>query len=469
MDFSFQFKQTNFPSLGSDACILGIDEAGRGPVLGPMVYAAFFCRSADEQKLKDLKINDSKKIKESDRERMFESLQANTKDFGWVVLPLSSRDISRQMLRKEKVTLNAIAQTATEDMIDSALRNGAKLEGVFIDTVGNAEHYRAKLSRRFPHLDIVVAEKADSTYPVVGAASILAKVSRDKILQTSIVPPSLFNFGRLGSDEEGSQKEKNAEKKNNIEAGEEKKNKVGVRVGHAEVQGGAKAEKQQNQTAGEKEKENEGANKSSETTQSGLGGGFGSMWNGMEDEEEWKDDEEEGEDERNPIEIDGAPDSLSAPAEKETEETRQTEATAEPKEEGGDSDSSTTTKRKAAAFAEAEGDSGDSQTEAAQTEAVEKKEGSRGSGYPGDPATKEWLQRHLHRVFGWPSLVRFSWSTAVDLLDTKGVAVEWHDEVEEGQQMRVTDWLKSAKDKEVGRAPVPALLKKRKLSSLTEW
>ncbi|KAM0051148.1 putative ribonuclease H [Helianthus debilis subsp. tardiflorus] len=34
-----------------------------------------------------------------------------------------------------------------------------------------------------------------------------------------------------------------------------------------------------------------------------------------------------------------------------------------------------------------------------------------GSGYPGDPSTKGWLEHHKHSVFGFPSLVRFSWGT----------------------------------------------------------
>lgn len=42
-----------------------------------------------------------------------------------------------------------------------------------------------------------------------------------------------------------------------------------------------------------------------------------------------------------------------------------------------------------------------------------------------DPKTKAWLLRYLDPVFGYPQLVRFSWSTAQTLMDSKGVTVHW--------------------------------------------
>ena len=42
-----------------------------------------------------------------------------------------------------------------------------------------------------------------------------------------------------------------------------------------------------------------------------------------------------------------------------------------------------------------------------------------------DPQTKAWLSTHVDPIFGYPSLVRFSWATCQDILDTKAVDVQW--------------------------------------------
>ena len=42
-----------------------------------------------------------------------------------------------------------------------------------------------------------------------------------------------------------------------------------------------------------------------------------------------------------------------------------------------------------------------------------------------DPVTKEWLASNTDPVFGFPSIVRFSWSTAVNILSSDTLAVKW--------------------------------------------
>ena len=54
-----------------------------------------------------------------------------------------------------------------------------------------------------------------------------------------------------------------------------------------------------------------------------------------------------------------------------------------------------------------------------------------GSGYPGDPVTKNFLTNSIDTVFGLPSLVRYSWSTAEKIIDEKCVKVLWNEDEEE--------------------------------------
>ncbi len=64
--------ETNYEK---EEIILGIDEAGRGPVLGPMVYAcAFWSESSQDEILKELKFADSKQLKESVRESIYDRM-----------------------------------------------------------------------------------------------------------------------------------------------------------------------------------------------------------------------------------------------------------------------------------------------------------------------------------------------------------------------------------------------------------
>lgn len=173
----------NLYEFGNEEVRLGIDEAGRGPVLGPMVYSGFYCNKEHEKLLKEMKIDDSKKITEADREKMFVKLNNSKLPFGWRVHILLPQDISAKMLKKQKYNLNEISHDTAISIIEHVINRGCNLTEVFVDTVGKASVYEEKLQKMFPHIKCTVKEKADSLYPVVSAASICAKVTRDFLLK----------------------------------------------------------------------------------------------------------------------------------------------------------------------------------------------------------------------------------------------------------------------------------------------
>ncbi|KAL2076488.1 hypothetical protein ACEWY4_027915 [Coilia grayii] len=163
----------------TEDCCLGIDEAGRGPVLGPMVYGICFCPVSKKEDLKDLKVADSKTLTEEQRESLFVKLDEAKSFVGWALQVLSPNTISTSMLQRTKYNLNALSHDAAIGLVQYALDSGVQLKEVFVDTVGPAEKYQEKLSHRFPGVEVTVRPKADSLFPIVSAASICAKVARD--------------------------------------------------------------------------------------------------------------------------------------------------------------------------------------------------------------------------------------------------------------------------------------------------
>lgn len=168
--------------IKTEPCWLGIDEAGRGPVLGPMVYGICFSPLSLCEKFGEMGFADSKTLTEEEREGIFERICAASDMMAWIVELLSPTFISNGMLSRSKYNLNAISHDCAIRLVQRALELGANIAEVYVDTVGDPEKYQAKLRNLFPNIQITVAKKADSLYPIVSAASICAKVCRDRAL-----------------------------------------------------------------------------------------------------------------------------------------------------------------------------------------------------------------------------------------------------------------------------------------------
>lgn len=200
------------PQIADDMArevVLGVDEAGRGPVLGtslalifylllthtgPMVYALAYLPLELQQSLlaETHHFDDSKVLTPEVRSNLMRQLCTKTTDLhaacGWATRLLSARDISAHMLAPSQFNLNAQAMDATIELIKEVLAKGVNVKEIYIDTIGKPEVYQRKLEAIWPTIRITVAKKADSLYPVVSAASVCAKVTRDAALEVSYEP-----------------------------------------------------------------------------------------------------------------------------------------------------------------------------------------------------------------------------------------------------------------------------------------
>lgn len=73
--------------------VVGVDEAGRGPVLGPLVYTAAFWPVSEDEYIKKMGFNDSKQLKEGERGDLLRKI-IDHPSIGWVIQEIDSVSIS---------------------------------------------------------------------------------------------------------------------------------------------------------------------------------------------------------------------------------------------------------------------------------------------------------------------------------------------------------------------------------------
>ena len=158
--------------------ICGVDEAGKGPVIGPLVMAGVLIDSEDEFKLKMLGVKDSKLLTKDKREELYKKILTVAKDYKIISI---TPDIIDEHLKSEKSNLNILeAKTTTE------ILNYLGPQKAIIDLPDkNSERYQEYIKEDLINkaMELVTEHKADYNYPIVAAASILAKVTRDKYIE----------------------------------------------------------------------------------------------------------------------------------------------------------------------------------------------------------------------------------------------------------------------------------------------
>lgn len=164
--FFSNIKETRTP------VIVGIDEAGRGPVVGPLVYGMYVCDPTLVTRFKD-----SKLLTPKQREHFFDDLLADPNVAGYAFKKIHPVYITTNMEGKT-LNLNQISREAVLDLLNELRNKCPNVEGVYIDGLGNNKEYQIFLEKHFNYR-FVIENKADSKYQVVSGASIVAKVTRD--------------------------------------------------------------------------------------------------------------------------------------------------------------------------------------------------------------------------------------------------------------------------------------------------
>lgn len=135
--------------------IAGIDEVGRGPLVGPVVTAAVIL----PKDFYDERINDSKKLTEKKREQLYDVIMENAVSVG---IGISSEDVIDDI---------NILEATKKAMIEAVNNLSVKPEHLLIDAVN--------LNVDIPQTSII---KGDAKSESIAAASIIAKVTRDRMM-----------------------------------------------------------------------------------------------------------------------------------------------------------------------------------------------------------------------------------------------------------------------------------------------
>jgi len=156
--------------------VCGIDEAGRGALIGPMVIAGVTIDKKDEKKLKAIGVKDSKELSPKRREELAKAIDQTAKNIVVIRIQPCKIDSYRQKgINLDKIEAMNIARiidmSEGKVYVDSLEQNSKKFKDLIVSFLQNKKR------------DLVVENYLDESVPVVSAASIIAKVERDKAIE----------------------------------------------------------------------------------------------------------------------------------------------------------------------------------------------------------------------------------------------------------------------------------------------
>jgi ribonuclease HII len=170
--------------------ICGGDEAGRGAVIGPLVVSIVVVSKANERQLTEIGVRDSKLLSREKRELLFDKISKIALEVHYDCI--SPGDINNAM--GKGISLNELEAVRFSKLFERTQNHSSTLYLDSPDVVAEkfglrvnmysakptrVQGIRSERKKGISYTRIIAEHKADSTYPVVSAASIIAKVTRD--------------------------------------------------------------------------------------------------------------------------------------------------------------------------------------------------------------------------------------------------------------------------------------------------
>ena len=150
---------------------LGIDEAGRGSVLGPLVIGGVLMPIDKIRFLERIGVKDSNRLSSKKRSVLSRKIKKISQTYTNII---TAQEIDN--LRLNGTNLNQIETNAMTDIITRS-----NPDKCYIDCIDVKEdRFHDNIQEKYPKIEVITRHKADDIYDIVSAASIIAKVERDK-------------------------------------------------------------------------------------------------------------------------------------------------------------------------------------------------------------------------------------------------------------------------------------------------
>jgi ribonuclease HII len=158
--------------------IAGVDDAGRGPIIGPLVIAGVLIPEEQQQELKALGVRDSKLLSPEFRSKLDPRIRTNALKISLV--EAEPKEIDEFVLHGGRLRkLNFLEAQMMANVLAELAPAEAYVDASDVNEARYATNIREFLPERLKAMKIFSEHHADRTFPVVSAASIIAKVRRD--------------------------------------------------------------------------------------------------------------------------------------------------------------------------------------------------------------------------------------------------------------------------------------------------